>query len=145
MKKPFCCDASRGMYEDYYMRQSGGSSDIPVFAGARFQRGHGLGSILSGLFRRVLPFLKANVKNFATSALKTGADVAADVFDGGKKFTDSLKERIPQGIKRTYDNLQFQTGSGRAKRRKYNINSGKKQKRRQKKKKTNRKRRDIFS
>jgi len=116
-KKKFCCDASRGMYEDYYMRQTGGG-DMPVFVGARYQRGHGLGSILSGLFRRVLPFLKANAKNFATSLLKTGVDVAEDVFDGGKKFTESLKERVPQGIKRTINNLEFQSGSGAAKRRK---------------------------
>jgi len=120
MKKKFCCDASRGMYEDYYMRQTGGG-DMPVFVGARYQRGHGLGSILSGLFRRVLPFLKANAKNFATNLLKTGVDVAEDVFDGKKKFTDSLKERVPQGIKRTINDLEFQSGSGVAKRRKRDI------------------------
>lgn len=116
MKKKFCCDASREMYEDYYMRQTGGA-DMPVFMGARFQRGHGLGSILSGLFRRVLPFLKANGKNFAVNLLKTGVDVADDVFDGGKKFTESLKERVPQGIKRTVQDLKFQSGNGLVKRR----------------------------
>jgi hypothetical protein len=104
------------MYEDYYLKQSGGQ--MPVFMGSRFQRGHGLGSILSGLFRRVLPFLKANVKNFATSALRTGVDVAEDVFDNGKKLSESLKERIPQGIKRTVQNLEFQSGSGLGQRRK---------------------------
>jgi len=119
MKKKFCCDASRDMYEDYYMRQcGGGGGDMPVFAGARYQKGHGLGSILSGLFRRVLPFLKANGKNFAVNLLRTGVDVADDVFDGGKKFTDALKERVPQGIKRTVQDLKFQSGSGLAKRRK---------------------------
>ena len=117
MKKKFCCDASRDMYEDSYMRQSGGG-DMPVFAGARYQKGHGLGSILSGLFRRVLPFLKANGKNFAVNLLRTGVDVADDVFDGSKKFTDALKERVPQGIKRTVQDLKFQSGSGLAKRRK---------------------------
>ena len=116
MKRKFCCEASRGMYEDYYLKQSGGQ--MPVFMGSRFQRGHGLGSILSGLFRRVLPFLKANVKNFATSALRTGVDVAEDVFDNGKKLSESLKERIPQGIKRTVQNLEFQSGSGLGQRRK---------------------------
>ena len=149
MKKTFCCDASRGMYEDYYMRQSGGGgggADIPVFAGARFQKGHGLGSILSGLFRRVLPYLKGNLRNFATSALQTGADVVADVFDDGKKFTDSLKQRVPQGIKRTFDNFKLQTGSGRAKRRKYTRSNKSHQKRRvqKKKKKTNKKSGSIF-
>jgi hypothetical protein len=118
MKKKFCCDASRGMYEDYYMRQSGSGSDMPVFVGARYQRGHGLGSILSGLFRHVLPFLKANAKNFATNLLRTGVTVAEDVFDGNKKLSESLKERVPQGIKRTINDLEFQSGSGSRKRRK---------------------------
>jgi hypothetical protein len=113
------------MYEDYYMQQSGGSNNMPVFTGARYQRGHGLGSILSGLFRRVLPFLKANARHFATNLLDTGMNVASDVFDNGKKFTESLKERVPQGIKRTYEGLNFQSGNGLVKRRKYN----KKQKR----------------
>ena len=84
---------------------------MPVFAGARYQKGHGLGSILSGVFRRVLPFLKANGKNFAVNLLRTGVDVADDVFDGGKKFTESLKERVPQGIKRTVQDLKFQSAS----------------------------------
>jgi len=125
MRKKFCCDASRDMYEDYYTRQSGGSNNMPVFSGARYQRGHGLGSILSGLFRRVLPFLRANAKHFATNLLDTGMSVASDVFDNGKKLSESLKERVPQGIKRTAQGLNFQSGNGLVKRRKCN----KKQKR----------------
>ena len=116
MKRKFCCEASKDMYEDYYLKQSGGQ--MPVYVGARFQRGHGLGSILSGLFRRVLPFLKANVKNFATTALRTGVDIAEDVFDNNKKLGESLKERVPQGIKRAVQNLDFQSGSGLGQRRK---------------------------
>jgi len=35
---------------------------MPVFAGTKRQRGHGIGSMLSGLFRNVVfPFLKGNV------------------------------------------------------------------------------------
>jgi len=105
------------MYEDYYLKQSGGNM-MPVFMGARSQKGHGLGSILSGLFRRVLPFLKANAKNFATTALRTGVDIAEDVFDNNKKLGESLKERVPQGIKRAVQNLEFQSGSGLGQRRK---------------------------
>ena len=44
MRKPFCCDASRAVYEDYDTKHSG--RQVPVFYGARTQRGHGLGSIL---------------------------------------------------------------------------------------------------
>jgi len=60
--RQYCCDASRDLYAEYYSRQNGG--EIPVFAGRRFQRGHGLESILGGFVRRlVLPFFKANAKN----------------------------------------------------------------------------------
>ena len=77
-KATFCCDASRDMYEDYYTSQSG--LGMPVFAGARYQHGHGLGSILSGLFRRIiLPFFRANGRTIASKAIKTGLEVADDV------------------------------------------------------------------
>ena len=61
-RKRYCCDASRQMYEDYYTGQVGGN--MPVFPGARYQRGHGLGNVIGGLFRRVvLPFLRTSAKN----------------------------------------------------------------------------------
>ena len=50
------------MYEDYYTGQMGGN--MPVFPGARYQRGHGLGNVIGGLFRRVvLPFLQRSTKD----------------------------------------------------------------------------------
>ena len=83
-----------------------------MLAGSRFQRGHGLGSILGGFFRRlVLPFLKTNGKTMLENAVKTGMDVANDVIDG-KSFKDSVKTHVPVGIKRTAANLKFQSGSG---------------------------------
>jgi hypothetical protein len=126
--KKFCCDASRDMYEDYYIKQSGGGGAMPVFAGARFQKGHGLGSILSGLFRRVLPFLRANGRNFAGNLIDTGLNVAQDVLNNGKKFGESLKERVPEGIKRTVQDLKFQSGSGFGKRRRLTLKLKKKKK-----------------
>jgi len=60
--KQYCCDATRDLYEEYYSRQDGG--EIQVFAGRRFQRRHGLASILRGFVRRfVLPFFKSNAKS----------------------------------------------------------------------------------
>jgi len=53
-RKRYCCDASRQMYEDYYTGQVGGN--MPVFRGVRYQRGHGVGNVISGLFRRVWCF-----------------------------------------------------------------------------------------
>jgi len=112
-KATFCCDTSRDMYEDYYTNQSG--RGMPVFVGARHQRGHGLGSILSGLFRRIiLPFFRANGTTIASKAIKTGLEVADDVAQG-KSFKESAKRRIPKGIKEAAENINWQTGSGTSK------------------------------
>ena len=101
MKRKFCCDVSRSMYEDYYMQQSG--SGLPVFQGLRGQRGHGIGSVLSGLFRSAVPMLKRGLATFGKHALKTGLEIAGDVAEG-KSFKDSARERIVPtilpGIKR---------------------------------------------
>jgi len=125
-RKRYCCDASRQMYEDYYTGQVGGS--MPVFRGARYQRGHGLGNVIGGLFRRVVlpflrtstkglvPFLKKNKKTFIRNALRTGMEVADDVLEG-ESLKSSMKKRIPKGIKRTADDVDWQTGSGFRKRR----------------------------
>lgn len=113
--RPYCCDASRDLYEEYYSRQNGG--EIPVFAGRRFQRGHGLGSILGGFFRRlVLPFFKTHGKGMLTSALKTGMEVADDVLEG-QSLKDSAKRRVPAGIKRMAEGVLRQSGSGVKRRR----------------------------
>ena len=85
---------------------------MPVFSGARIQRGHGLGSILGGFFRRlVLPFVNNNAKNVLTNAVKTGMEVAADVLEG-RSLKESTKRRVPADVKRTVRGLKFQFGSG---------------------------------
>ena len=114
-RKRYCCDASREMYEDYYTGQVGGN--MPVFRGVRYQRGHGLGNVISGLFRRVvLLFLKKNKKTFIRNASRTGMEVADDVLEG-ESLKSSVKKRLPQGIKRTAGDVDWQTGSGFRKRR----------------------------
>ncbi len=119
MRRKFCCDASRAMYEDYYMQQSG--SGLPVFQGSRGQRGHGIGSVLSGLFRSAVPMLKRGLATFGKHALKTGLDIIGDVTEG-KSFKDSARERIVPtilpGIKRFAEQEIFNNQSGSGKRRK---------------------------
>ena len=112
MMKPFRCDASRALYEDYYSRKSGG--EVPVFYGARTQRGHGLGSILGGLFRRALPFLSSGGKILSQQAM----NVASDMIDG-KSFQDSAKSRLKEGITTlvTSNPIIPQSGSGVRKKR----------------------------
>jgi len=109
--KAYCCDASRRAYEDYYSRQVGG--EIPVFVGSSRQRGHGLGSVLGGFFRRfVIPLFKTHGKTLALDALRTGMNVADDVLGSGQDLKESVKKRVPEGIKRTAQSLISQSGSG---------------------------------
>jgi len=131
--RQYCCDASRDLYEEYYSRQNGG--EIPVFAGRRFQRGHGLGSILSGFVRRlVLPFFQTNAKSMLKNAAKTGMEVADDVIEG-RSFVDSVKKRVPAGIKRGVEDIVFQSVPAK----------GQRGPRRQERRQQRRRRRDIFS
>ena len=82
---------------------------MPVFAGARIQRGHDLGSILGGFFRRLfLPFVKNNAKNVLTNAVKTGIKVADDVLER-RSLKESAKRRVSAELVR---GLKFQSGSG---------------------------------
>jgi len=105
------------MYEDYYLKQSGAA--MPVFVGTKRQRGHGIGSMLSGLFRNVLlPFLKGNVGSLAGNVLNTGVQVLDDVLQG-KLVKDTVKKRIPAAIKAAARDIDWQTGSGQPERKRH--------------------------
>jgi hypothetical protein len=131
MKKQFCCDASRLDYEDYYLNQSG--NGMSVFQGARMQRGHGLGSFLSGLFRNAWPLIRNGAKAFGKQFLRTGLQIANDVVEG-QELKESSKRRIPEGIKAFASSSDFTNQSG----------SGRKRRKRSLKRITKRIKRDIF-
>lgn len=104
VSKEYCCDASRLAYQKYYMGQVG--SGMPgIFIGARNQKGHGIGSVLSGLFRSAAPILKKGLASLGKSALSTGLNIATDVLEG-KNAGDAARQRVSQGIK----NLAQNTG-----------------------------------
>ena len=134
--RPFVAD-----YGSYYLRQAeqrGGS--IPYFAGARYQRGHGLGNIFSAL-RSVLPSV---AKNVGRLAIQTGVNIANDWL-AGKKLKDSIgnrafrgavgvaREIIPRVIEAASQRkLQQQPAEAIKKKETEQSGSGKKRKRRQK-------------
>src|SRR6267154_3750267 len=111
MRQRFCCDAQKALFTDYYVNQAGGS--LPVFQGSRGQRGHGFGCVLSGLFRSAVPMLK----RIGKQALTTGAYIASDMLDG-KKFDESARNRVRQGINSFLpsEDVSEQSGSGRRRR-----------------------------
>ena len=67
-------------YNDNYARQTGGA--LPYFVGARYQRGHGLGSLFGGLLRSAMPLINRGVVALGRGALKTGVRIADDVLSG---------------------------------------------------------------
>lgn len=112
MKKPYCCDASRELYERYYDLQQSGKGDFPVYVGAYRQRGHGLGDILRGLWRRIVPVFKS----FAPQVLRAGANIVEDVA-GGKSWKEAAFQRVPEAISRVTSGEKPQSGSGRRRKR----------------------------
>jgi hypothetical protein len=59
MKKPYCCEASRHLFNQYYAKQQKGGGDFPVYVGRMRQRGHGIGDIFRSLWRFISPAIKS--------------------------------------------------------------------------------------
>jgi len=113
MRKPYiCCSATDELFRKYYGQQVG--NGLPIFVGSHGQRGHGLGSILGGLFRSAFPLIKRGLATFGKHALRTGLEIANDVV-GGEELKESAKRRVPQGIKSFAQSQNFipQSGGGR--------------------------------
>lgn len=94
---------------DYYSLyqnevQSGGSrgGGIPrVFVGSPYQRGHGIGSFLGGLFRRVLPYLTNGIKAVGKEALRAGINIIDDT-----ENNTPLNVAVKQRFEESRDNLK---------------------------------------
>ena len=67
-------------YDDYYGKQV--SEAVAYFTGARVQRGHGFGSLFSGLLRTVAPLIRRGDVALGKRALTTGAQIADNVVAG---------------------------------------------------------------
>lgn len=76
---PFNCSEADREYKDFY-DQTGGM--VPIFAGAQYQRGFGLGNILSGLMKAALPIVKKGAMSLGKTALRTGLKTAQDAISG---------------------------------------------------------------
>ena len=100
MKTKYYPDAKA--YQEYYLRQTG--KGYPVFAGRRYQRGHGLGSIIGNLFKSAVPMLKKGAKAIGKEALRTGLGIASDVMEG-----QNIKQAAETRVKGAGRNLVQKT------------------------------------
>lgn len=85
-------------YTAYYENQVGGGAGRigNVFVGAPYQRGHGIGRFLGGLFRSVLPLLTKGAKAVGKEALRAGLHVIEDVSGKHVPFKESLRRRAKE-------------------------------------------------
>lgn len=105
--KKYCCSDSAKLYENYYVQQSGGS--LPSFQGAPFQKGYGIGSVLGGLFRGVLPLLKQGAKTIGKEAITSAALFANDLIDGHRP-SSALQTRAKQAGTNLFQQLKRERG-----------------------------------
>lgn len=81
-------------YEHYYSHQAGSGIGV-IYKGAPYQRGHGIGSFLGGLFRCVLPLLSSGAKAVGKEALSAGVGLLSDLASA-RPMEDSIKSRLKE-------------------------------------------------
>ena len=84
------------MYDDYYMNQAG--YGLPYYSGTPYMKGYGLGGILSGVLRSVVPMFKSAGKSLLREGLKTGTGILTDALDG-RNIKESASQRLSQSAK----------------------------------------------
>ena len=91
----------------YFYEQSGRGLP-PVFSGARYQRGHGLGNVLSGLMKAALPVVKRGAISLGKTALQTGLNIAKDKMSGKtmkQAFSDNVKQAGRQLASKAFNHV----------------------------------------
>ena len=92
-----------------------GKGGFPVFRGSRMQRGYGVGSVLSGMLRAAVPFLRRGAQALGKQALRTWLDVGRDVLSG-RKLKDSARQRTLQTVRNVVEKAGRRTDGGTARR-----------------------------
>lgn len=102
-------------YEHYYSHQAGSGIGI-VYKGVPFQRGHGIGSFLGGLFRSVLPLLSSGLRTVGKETLHAGVGLLSDMVNS-RPMDSSVRTRFKEAsanLKRKADEKidSLMSGSG---------------------------------
>ena len=84
--------------DKYYQEQVyTGRGAGPYYKGSTFQRGRGLGGVLSAIGRFIAPALKTGGKFLARHGVKTAANIASDMLDGQSGST-ALKRNTARSL-----------------------------------------------
>lgn len=97
------------LFSSTVLKNGGGLNDITIFQPpVSRKRGGGILSALSGIARKIFPFL---LKSARQPAKELGMSVMKDVITGRRKLKDSLKRNGVKALKRTGRNIL--KGSGK--------------------------------
>lgn len=81
-------------YEHYYSHQAGSGIGV-IYKGVPYQRGHGIGSFLGGLFRCVFPLLSSGARAVGKEALNAGVGLLSDMV-ASRPMEESVKSRLKE-------------------------------------------------
>jgi len=100
-------------WEKYFLQKGGG-----YYSGIPYQRGAGIGSFFSSLFRQALPILSRVGSIVAPQVLKPAMGFLGDVLEG-KNVGAAAKQRVREGASNLlHRGAEFvQTGHGRKRKR----------------------------
>jgi hypothetical protein len=90
-----------------YLVQSGGGGGF--YVGRPYQRGAGIGAVLGGIFRFLLPVLKGVGRELGREGLAVGSKVLGEVAQG-KALRDSLIEGTADGLRNVIDRTKPSEG-----------------------------------
>lgn len=94
---PFDIKQTENSYKNFYDNTN---TTIPHFSGAKYQKGYGLGNILSNMMRNALPLIKQGAVTLGKSALQTGLNIAKDALSG-----ENLKSSAKKNLKISAQNM----------------------------------------
>ena len=104
-----------GDLTSYYMQQARGVDDGGIYKSGRVQKGEGLGSFLSSLFRRVIPMFTSGAKAVGKEALKTGVHLLKDTLNG-RPVKESFRSRVTEAgtnlTNKAADKISAMVGNG---------------------------------
>ena len=106
MRPPYI--PNQNVFRDHYVAQAeqrGGT--LPVFRGARRQRGHGLGNVFGSIYRWLKPMVQNTASAAGRELLKTGVGIASDTL-AGKTLKQAASERLQETAQRGVDTIQQQ-------------------------------------
>ena len=86
--QPYNATESDNFYKSYDTNEM-----IPVFSGSKYQKGHGIGNLFSGLIKAAIPLVKKGAISLGKTALQTGLNIAKDSI-AGKELKSSLNDNL---------------------------------------------------